>query len=347
MKHLILFLLLLTAISCQNEEQLIDNSITKELLMISTDSETNALMLIEYPENKIISNDIYFENNSEYLPSPVERFAYYRGLIYLIMPQSRQIFVIDENTYKKVGIIDFQLFSIGPLNPKSICFANATDAYICHYNSNYISLIDLTNFQVAKNIDVKKEVYEIACAGNQVYLSNWKDDLVSVLDTRTDSISATIEVGDVPTFIDFTKDGTKAYVVCTGEGKIDSLPNKTKATGYLIDVAKRSIIKISEIGSGNILAIEQIPTGVAITNQNWAFVPTQSCLLRLDTRGTDNRLIVERKEYVSTLFNYRKDKLFVIRKNGAKIEFSNSDPVTGKPGTVYELPQNVKSVLPL
>ena len=69
----------------------------------------------------------------------------------------------------------------------------------------------------------------LASDGKRVYVSNGKDATVSVIDTATNTVIATIPVGKRPWNMAITPDGTKLYVANGRDGTvsvIDTIGNR-------------------------------------------------------------------------------------------------------------------------
>ena len=71
--------------------------------------------------------------------------------------------------------------------------------------------------------------------GKKVYVTNYGDKTVSVIDTATKAVTATVSVGRGPKEIAVTPDGTKVYVANSESGSIS-----------VIDTANKQCYKHSE-----------------------------------------------------------------------------------------------------
>ncbi len=77
-------------------------------------------------------------------------------------------------------------------------------------------------------------------------MANQYEDTVSVIDTATNNIIATVDVGSSPTGIAVSPDGTKVYVT-----------NYDDNTTSVIDTATNNVIATVNVGAG--------PMGVAVS----------------------------------------------------------------------------------
>ena len=83
-------------------------------------------------------------------------------------------------------------------------------------------------------------------AQTRAYVTNGGDNTVSVIDTATNTVVATIPVGQFPFGVAITPDGTRAYV-----------PNAGDNTVSVINTATNTVVATVPVGGG--------PFGVAIT----------------------------------------------------------------------------------
>jgi YVTN family beta-propeller protein len=75
--------------------------------------------------------------------------------------------------------------------------------------------------------------------GSRVYISNGKDATVSVIDTATNKIIATIEVGKRPWNMAITPDGGKLYVANGRSDSVSVIDTKTNTKIKDIPVGTR------------------------------------------------------------------------------------------------------------
>ncbi|MBA3956681.1 MAG: hypothetical protein H0X58_08475, partial [Acidimicrobiia bacterium] len=81
---------------------------------------------------------------------------------------------------------------------------------------------------------------------NRAYVANSSSDDVSVIDTATDTVVATVDVGDGPVGVAITPDGARAYVANFNSDDVS-----------VIDTATNTVVATVDVGDG--------PQGVAIT----------------------------------------------------------------------------------
>ncbi len=134
-------------------------------------------------------------------------------------------------------------------------------------------------------------------AGTYAYITNYNDDTVSIINTATNTVEATVDVGDRPYGVAVNPAGTKVYVANSGSDTvsvIDTATNKVTATVpvesvfrgiavnptgtkvyvvggitvYVIDAATNTIIKTVPVESGSCgIAVNPTGTKVYVTNE--------------------------------------------------------------------------------
>ena len=85
-----------------------------------------------------------------------------------------------------------------------------TNIYIANYLDNTVSVIDPTNNTATGTVPVGLGPVGVAFNGTNIYVANYTDDTVSVIDPATNTVTATIPVGTEPYGV--ASNGTNIYV---------------------------------------------------------------------------------------------------------------------------------------
>ena len=85
-----------------------------------------------------------------------------------------------------------------------------------------------------------------------VYVSNLGDNTVSVINTATNTVIATVPVGNLPTLIALTPDNTRAYVANQGSNDVT-----------VINTATNTVVATIPVGSQPIGVPQSLPTALA------------------------------------------------------------------------------------
>jgi len=67
-------------------------------------------------------------------------------------------------------------------------------AYITNYNDKTVSVIDTTTNTVIATVNVGNEPIGVAVTGKNVYVTNQASNTVSVINTKTNKVTATVPV---------------------------------------------------------------------------------------------------------------------------------------------------------
>lgn len=196
----------------------------------------------EYQNSSIIGLDTY--QNS----SVIKSYAY------IASSDTDTVAVIDTTTNNVTNIVDIETFSNtsrlttmwgGEDRPYGVAVTpDGTEVYVTNSGSCTVSVIDTATNSLISIIDVKGYPYGVAVnpTGEVVYVtSDYRNEdadysihgIVSVIDTATKTVTATIRVGKNPYGIAVNPDGTDVYVVNKYSNTIsvvDTTTNKFKAT---------------------------------------------------------------------------------------------------------------------
>jgi YVTN family beta-propeller protein len=114
-------------------------------------------------------------------------------------------------------------------------------AYIAHYGSNTVSMLDTATRKVVTTVRVGAGPGGVAVApgGARVYVSNYNGASVSVVDTAANVVTATIPVGANPNDMAVLPGGSKVYVANAGGNSVS-----------VIDAASLAVSKTISAGMG-------------------------------------------------------------------------------------------------
>lgn len=342
MKNSLLLVLaaLVLFVACSSEDKVINNY-TDQSQAIAVVKDSPDLKLIKISTGEVLNENLLNQSGLSGSASNVKSF---RNMLYVLYPKDYKVFVYNLGSQKLESTIDF---SNDKLEPYDICFANATDAYICHANSNIISLIDITVYKEAKKINVGKNPVSIACSGNQIITANSGDNTVSFVDTRTNSQIATAKVANVPYFVDVRTNGKEFIVVSLGDGKINTGSTKTASTINFFDVANKNNLGQFELAASNVKSTEFFPKSLAVSVKDWAFIPGDSAFLRVDLKSKSKASYIGKFRYTYTSYDIISSRLFAVESINGKSTLKICDQSTGKLVSSVTLPDNVAKVYPL
>lgn len=177
-------------------------------------------------------------------------------------------------------------------------------AYVANFDSNDVSVVDLSTNKVTATVDVGTGPIGVAVAndGKSVYVSNNGDSTVSVINTSDNEVIATIDdAGDNPEGLAASPDGKFVYVAYdNGVSKIQTSDN--------------SVVDTMEVG-GDTLTLELTTEGKLIARED---IPSPT------EEGKIKSLVVTPDDKFVYITNIIEGKLFILQTSN----FSELDSIT-------------------
>jgi YVTN family beta-propeller protein len=116
----------------------------------------------------------------------------------------------------------------------------------------------MSNFSIITLAFVACLLTPFSARAQKAYITNWGSDTVSVIDTATNTVVATINVGHQPFGAAVTSDGSKVYITSQGTNTVQVIDGTTYTVGPVINVGG-------------------CPTGIAVTpNGSKVYVTNQT-----------------------------------------------------------------------
>lgn len=170
--------------------------------------------------------------------------------IFQVVSQSSQSSRANSGIFRSLRAFQWLVALLGMLQFSSAAVA-APFAYITHFQSNYVSVINVPTNTVVSTITVGQgpEALAIHPDGTRVYVGNFNSNSVSVISTATQSQSNVIYVGAGPRGLAVSPDGSRLYVA-----------NYSAGTVSIISTADMGVIATINAGP--------TPWAVAVTPDN-------------------------------------------------------------------------------
>jgi YVTN family beta-propeller protein len=232
-------LLCISMVACKKEE--IDNNndtyIESGSAIVTNEgsfgSNNGSISFIN--RNGVATNFIYESANSGInIGDVVQSYARVGNKGIICVNNSHKIEIVDARTFKHIAtIIDSSVTKHTGYVRYALGISD-TKAYVTNGNfAGEVVVLNLSTNTISKSINVGKGPEQLAAVGNDVYVCNsggWDvDSTVSVINTTTDAVTATIKVGDIPTKL--VKDAqNNIWVLCAGQTDFSAWPNITKLT---------------------------------------------------------------------------------------------------------------------
>lgn len=159
-----------------------------------------------------VENNIFNAVNESPLGDTAQSIAFNGDLAYVVLNVSNSIEIVNRYTFESVATIN-----AGLNNPRHIAFANGK-GYVTNWGDggvatdDYIAIIDLnTNTITTNTISVEEGPEEIIANGSTIYVAHQggfsQNNIISIVNTSSDTVSSTLTVGDVPNSLQLDDSG--------------------------------------------------------------------------------------------------------------------------------------------
>ena len=142
-------------------------------------------------------------------------------MVYILDSGTSDIKILDPRSDRIIKTIPLQPGA----NPYDIEFVGVNKAYVTNWVNNTVSVVDLDQGSILKDIDVGKAPQDIMVLNNQAFVTNtgyagygspYEQGTVNIIDILTDTVIDTIKVPTNPQKTCVSPDGN-IHVLCTGD----------------------------------------------------------------------------------------------------------------------------------
>lgn len=277
----------IVAFSCTPEEPFIDSFNDRWRLV--TSDRLGSVLVVDVPDQESVGT--VWSDPTDSATHVLRRF---RDQVFLVHSKRPWIIVFDADTLRAVDTI---ALSSDP--GASIAFANATTAFVTVPTKNQIEVVDLTVNRVAGSITLPSRPMNIDANGNQLCVTLPDSNAIAVIDSRSLKVEAVITTAAVPWFVASDPSSAQFCIVSIGQGKVTP-GTQTAATIQFLNATTRALTSPLELTTRGSTAAKLIPTGLAISATQQAFVASNVALLRVSTRAR-NRVTTMQPEGMSAL----------------------------------------------
>jgi hypothetical protein len=201
-----LFLAVLVLVSCTDDIEIVPLGAYENGFFVSNegkfDSDTAEVTFISY-DGQTVKQDVFkSENNGAVLGDTQQSITFYEDKAFLILNVSNKIEVVNRYTFKRITTIN-----TGLNNPRYMAFVNGK-GYITNWGAggnpddDFVAVINLSTYMVETTIAVVEGPEKVVAHQNNLYVAHqggWGiNNKISVISTANNSVTAFIEVGDVP-----------------------------------------------------------------------------------------------------------------------------------------------------
>ncbi|VAW10141.1 putative surface layer protein [hydrothermal vent metagenome] len=212
--------------SCSSDDNVVEvvpkGDYEKGILVSNEGPFNNGTGTVTYISEDLatIEDAVFNKVNSADLGNIVQSIGFNDDKAYIIANVSNTINVVNRNTFEKVATI-----TDGLNNPRYFVEANGK-GYVTNWGDttdetdDYIAIINLTDNTVEGNISVVLGPEHLLAQGEILYVAHkgafGQNNKVSVINTTSNTVTTTINVGDVPNSMQFDDTGN-LWVLCSGK----------------------------------------------------------------------------------------------------------------------------------
>lgn len=233
------------------------------------------------------------------------------GSVYIIDLEKGEPVDLDKETEELDGI------KVGEKPMDIIISQDATKAVVANSGNDTLSVIDVSENKVTATIEVGDSPRALAKVASTsettntllgltdlVYVANYYDDTISVVDLSKNEVTATIDVGEGPTGLAVSSDGTYAYVA-----------NALGDAVSVVNIPYKQVLKTVTIGS------YQKPSSLAMMLSNDKVFVANFLTI---PKGTVSVIDTESHEIVETIEVGKNPNAVAISPNGNFLYVLNS-----------------------
>ena len=265
---LLINLMLVLAVSCRKDvppvltqQVSISLSTGKHLLICDEGNfgQNNAAISIYDPlSNAVILNAFSASNSNHTLGDVAQSIYKINGNYYSVMNNSGTIVVCNTNFTRLTTISGF-------ISPRYIQYVYNDKAYVSNLQlnntqPNYIQVVDILTNTISKSIRLDGWTEGMQLAHGNVYVCNQRKNYVYVINTQTDALTDSIDVGSTSAYI-VKDENEKLWVSCNADAA-NNIPAKlvrinpaTNAidTSFSLQTTQNSISRLCINGTGTSL----------------------------------------------------------------------------------------------
>jgi len=221
-------------------------------------------------EDKTLQTKLYANANGAGIGGLINSVSQVDSRIYAVINSLDKVEIVDVTTFRQVNSITDQM--VIPRQTVVIgnkLYVSNWGAYNDLYQNpdSYILVIDLTSNSVTKKIDVPNGAEYLLSIGNELFIAQGQDSIISILDTNSDAIIGTIPVASRPKNMLLDKD-SKIWVI-SGSGALQKINPNTKEVEQTINISienqyPKGFVRINPTGNKlYFVASESWPSSVS------------------------------------------------------------------------------------
>ncbi|MBE6196012.1 MAG: YncE family protein [Rikenellaceae bacterium] len=176
----------------------------------------NASLSYYDPGTQSVENEVFLRANGHLLGDTAQSMTLFDGKLWICSNNSGVIFAIDPTTFKEVGRITLP-------GPRYVYFMSSTKGYVTQLWDNRIAIINPSTYTITGYIETGMNAAEASTEqlvkwGDYLFVNCWSyQKSILKIDTRTDEVVGSLEVGIQPESVMIDKNG-KLWTMTDGGG---------------------------------------------------------------------------------------------------------------------------------
>ncbi|UZR98721.1 YncE family protein [Chondrinema litorale] len=192
-------------------------------------------------DSATVTNDVFQTVNNRPLGNVLQSISVYNDEVFMVINNAEKVEVADTETFESVATIE------GLAQARYFQAVSADKAYVSEWINGYggqLSIIDLNTYEVSDAITTGLGPERMLLDDNKLYVvcsgGYSTDSVVTVIDTDTDEILTSIEVGVNPSGIVKDEDGF-IWVLCKGNYTADYSALENSGSLYKINPSTNTV----------------------------------------------------------------------------------------------------------
>ncbi|HOP50876.1 MAG TPA: hypothetical protein PK887_09670 [Ignavibacteriales bacterium] len=302
--------------------------------------QNNASITFLSYTNDSLYDDIFYKVNGKNLGDVANSFTRKDDKGFIVVSNSHKIEVVNLNNFQTVSTI-----SMPGYNPRHMVISD-NFGYVTSLDKDKVVKVNLTTYQIEKEIAVGSKPEGIVKVGDYLYVANsgyGTGNTVTVISTKSDAVVKTLQVALVPQFLAVGTDNN-VYVVCTGDY---ADPNKNSGL-WKINTSNNTVV--------DSIILKGYPTKITKFKTNQFLVTNSDGVIKVDVSAKQTSTLipinlVSTSSYpmvYSVAYDEVKDIIYAanpkdFKQNGEIIKFNSAGTKLGSfncginPGTIVIL----------
>lgn len=204
--------------------------------------------------------------NGRPLAGIIQSMNLYDNRLFIVTNNTDKIEVVDAGSLESIATITFD--GDDALTPAGFALAEESKGYVTDLYNNAVAVIDLEDYALTDTrIDVGMSPMDMMVVDNQLFVANsgyGDDNTISIVDTETDEVTTTLEVGAGPAGL-VAADQDRIWVISNGKKAYDDDFNRDPGN----DIYGRiDVLDVPTLQVAGTVQTGGFPTAIAVNEEH-------------------------------------------------------------------------------